>query len=690
MECDDELTTRQVTVRVHLDAKATPVDLNEPAFSRPQLIPLSDTAAAITRLQRLITTDKTVSRSVIELKLRGPDVCNITLIDLPGIVRALAQGEQESLISEISEMMTCYIERPYTFILPIVPCINDFRNCEVLQKARAYDKETLRILPVLTKPDLVERGSERSIEKLLLNEATEEFVQGFHMLKCRSQSEMREGNKMSLTDAEKSESDFFERHLVWKAILADKPQLFGIQMLREKLSRLYMEECVAKQVPRIINDLQVRKEKLTADFKTLGVDLRTDAQRRAEFRRVKDVIQGRVQDFLKGSPLRPGRDEMTARAALEEAKNKFGQAVRQLPEVSPLGEGNAVRIFKNGEPTDCTIVKVYTSRAGVLSYVCLPTDGSLPAEFIMPVGTTSVDAPQVRSTKSIKLPHNCLESDGLLMEYSLAKPRHLKAWSEHELTTVGTTLAMLRKCRRSPMPIFEGENLFNSAVIQWIEGPVKFAVMAFAKEVTGIVQEYSANLLADLVQSGVINQSLPDLKAFTVKAFDAACATTMERLNNGVEKCLKPEHTPQTMNHYFTETLRKLRFQRLKLDVLSRSTDGQKTVSVPEIERAFDSVFRTDIDEFVAEGIDQVLSAYFKVASKRIIDNIASVPEQELDGKERSFHQDVVSIFNAASDKDEAVTLLKPSEGVQRRYDSLKRQLEEVTMALEKAPSLLV
>jgi hypothetical protein len=46
------------------------------------------------------------------------------------------------------------------------------------------DPETKRTIPVITKPDLIDKGAESSVLDLLMGEK-KSFLMGFHMVKCR-------------------------------------------------------------------------------------------------------------------------------------------------------------------------------------------------------------------------------------------------------------------------------------------------------------------------------------------------------------------------------------------------------------------------------------------------------------------------------------------------------------------------
>ena len=61
----------------------------------------------------------------------------------------------------------------------------DFHNSQILAEAKKVDPKTLRTIPVLTKPDLIDEGAETNVKDLLLGNKTDKFEMGFHMVKAR-------------------------------------------------------------------------------------------------------------------------------------------------------------------------------------------------------------------------------------------------------------------------------------------------------------------------------------------------------------------------------------------------------------------------------------------------------------------------------------------------------------------------
>ena len=128
---------------------------------------------------------KEVARDMVCIDMKGPHCENLTLIDLPGIVRSSGKGESATLADDIQALMNDYLKNPRCVILAVHPCNVDFHNSQILAEARKVDPNTQRTIPVLTKPDLIDLGAESSVEQLLHGKKTESFHRGFHMVKGR-------------------------------------------------------------------------------------------------------------------------------------------------------------------------------------------------------------------------------------------------------------------------------------------------------------------------------------------------------------------------------------------------------------------------------------------------------------------------------------------------------------------------
>jgi interferon-induced GTP-binding protein Mx1 len=115
---------------------------------------------------------KEVSNSVVEVRVSGEEYMDLTLTDLPGIVRTVGVGESEDIIRDINSLITVALKNSKTIILAVHPANVDFHNSQILADARSNDPKTMRTLPIITKVDLVPEGSEVGTMELLLGKKT--------------------------------------------------------------------------------------------------------------------------------------------------------------------------------------------------------------------------------------------------------------------------------------------------------------------------------------------------------------------------------------------------------------------------------------------------------------------------------------------------------------------------------------
>jgi len=108
------------------------------------------------------------------------------MIDLPGITRIpLAGSDQPDDIEKITkEMAYRYVSDPRTIILCVVPANADISTSEAIQMAKKVDNAGIRTIGVLTKIDIMDRGT--SAKNLILGKEVPLRL-GYVAVKNRSQ-----------------------------------------------------------------------------------------------------------------------------------------------------------------------------------------------------------------------------------------------------------------------------------------------------------------------------------------------------------------------------------------------------------------------------------------------------------------------------------------------------------------------
>ncbi|CAL9209923.1 unnamed protein product [Musa hybrid cultivar] len=86
-------------------------------------------------------------------------VVNLTLIDLPGLTKVAVEGQPDSIVHDIENMVQSYVEKPNCIILAISPANQDIATSDAIKLAREVDPTGERTFGVLTKLDLMDKGT---------------------------------------------------------------------------------------------------------------------------------------------------------------------------------------------------------------------------------------------------------------------------------------------------------------------------------------------------------------------------------------------------------------------------------------------------------------------------------------------------------------------------------------------------
>ena len=185
----------------------------------------------------------------IVLELESPDVPDLTIIDLPGIVRTPVQGQTGNVMNDVHALIAKYLKQQRTIMLAVIPANVDVATVDILERAKKQDKTGDRTIGVLTKPDLVDRGGEDEVLAVLEN-VRKPLQLGYVMVKNRSQEQIIDG--MSLDEAKRAELNYFRGHRVFKQA---SPALLGIYNLTTKLTAILVSR-IKSGLPSMKKEIQ--------------------------------------------------------------------------------------------------------------------------------------------------------------------------------------------------------------------------------------------------------------------------------------------------------------------------------------------------------------------------------------------------------------------------------------------------
>ncbi|KAK3022739.1 hypothetical protein RJ639_045604, partial [Escallonia herrerae] len=185
--------------------------------------------------------NKGVSNKQIRLTIYSPNVLDITLLDLPGMTKVPVGDQPSDIEARIRTMILSYIRQPFCLILAVTPANSDLANSDALQIAGIADPDGNRTIGVITKLDIMDRGTDAC--KHLLGKVIPLRL-GYVGVVNRSQQDIMLNR--SIKDALASEETFFRTHPVYNG-LADR---CGIPRLAKKLNQILVQH-IQKVLPEL-------------------------------------------------------------------------------------------------------------------------------------------------------------------------------------------------------------------------------------------------------------------------------------------------------------------------------------------------------------------------------------------------------------------------------------------------------
>uniref|UniRef100_A0A8D2D704 Dynamin-type G domain-containing protein n=1 Tax=Sciurus vulgaris TaxID=55149 RepID=A0A8D2D704_SCIVU len=230
-----------------------------------------------------------ISDELISLEVSSPGVPDLTLIDLPGITRVAVGDQPADIGRQIKRLIRKYIQKQETINLVVVPSNVDIATTEALSMAQEEDPDGDRTIGILTKPDLVDKGTEDQVVGVVRNLVCH-LKKGYMIVKCRGQQDIQ--TRLSLAEALQKEKAFFEDHPQFRVLLEEGKAT--IPCLAERLtSELIAHIC--KSLPLLENQIKESIQKVTEELKAFGVDVPEEESERTFF--LIDKINAFNQDI---------------------------------------------------------------------------------------------------------------------------------------------------------------------------------------------------------------------------------------------------------------------------------------------------------------------------------------------------------------------------------------------------------
>jgi len=123
------------------------------------------------------------SEDVLRIEVKGDTGLHLTIVDLPGLIAVANEEQTEEDVELVGRLVDSYLKSSRTIILAVVQANNDIANQGIIQRSRKFDKAGQRTVGIITKPDLINKGTEGRIALLAKNQDTTKLKLGYFLLK---------------------------------------------------------------------------------------------------------------------------------------------------------------------------------------------------------------------------------------------------------------------------------------------------------------------------------------------------------------------------------------------------------------------------------------------------------------------------------------------------------------------------
>ncbi|KAI3743881.1 hypothetical protein L1987_56948 [Smallanthus sonchifolius] len=282
---------------------------------------------------RITGKSKQISPIPIHLSIYSPNVVNLTLIDLPGLTKIAVEGQPESIVEDIEKMVRTYVEKPNSIILAISPANQDIATSDAMKLAREVDPSGERTFGVLTKLDLMDKGT-NALD--VLEGRAYRLQHPWVGIVNRSQADINKNTDMIY--ARRREREYFATSPDY-GYLASK---MGSEYLAKLLSQ-HLESVIKAKIPGIISLINKGIDEMEKELDHLGRPIAIDAGAQLytilEFCRAFDKI---FKEHLDGG--RPGGDRIYG-----VFDHQLPAALRKLPFDKHLSQQNVRKLVSEAD-----------------------------------------------------------------------------------------------------------------------------------------------------------------------------------------------------------------------------------------------------------------------------------------------------------------------------------------------------
>ncbi|KDQ18068.1 hypothetical protein BOTBODRAFT_63785 [Botryobasidium botryosum FD-172 SS1] len=194
------------------------------------------------------------SRNVVCLDISGPNLTDLSFVDLPGII----QNDEPEIVQLVEDLVVSHI-RGNCLIMIALPMTDDIENQRAARLAKQEDETGQRTIGVLTKPDYLTSGSTKRRQEWLdvvEGRSAHKLRHGYFVTRQPDDDERAQG--ITAERARQVEMEFFNTQTPWNN--STEPRRFGTVNLTDSLSKL-LTDIINKSLPGLRSEVQSSLDK---------------------------------------------------------------------------------------------------------------------------------------------------------------------------------------------------------------------------------------------------------------------------------------------------------------------------------------------------------------------------------------------------------------------------------------------
>ncbi|KAL7795108.1 P-loop containing nucleoside triphosphate hydrolase protein [Trichoderma ceciliae] len=499
----------------------------------------------------------------LRIEVAGPIGLHISVVDLPGLISVANEEQTDEDVEAVHDMVTAYLQSSRTIILAVLQAGNDMANQPIIKLAKSHDLLGQRTVGIITKPDLINHGTEAKLALVAKNQDNIKLKLGFFLVKNPSPLELKESLTMSARSS--LELRFFSSP-AWASQNLDMNRV-GAEKLRTFLQDL-LDTHIERELPKVREEIKKMLAVREVELKSLGDARPTVDLIRAFLTGLSMRFYELLQAALDGNyhsvdaAFFSESENSRLRARVQEKNTKFAGYMR---------ESGQRRKFKADAESENSVPESDNSE-----------DHKLAGE------TGQILVSKTEMMQWVK------------QAYSRTRGRELPG---------NYNSALLAE-------------LFHEQSQRW-PGIAEFHIHSILEIVSQWIQLAVERLIPSESMRGQIHAMLQEWLENTEKL-------ALEELRKLIED---ERRSPLTYNHYYTDNVQKARLDaqrkavqnavRAEHDSQGKLHISNITIDIERFVSAIGSRITVDMDEQACNEAITELHAYYKVAMKTFVDNVA-------------------------------------------------------------------